>query len=144
MYGLLSLSLSLSLCFSLCSSRCLFVSDWSIPRPLQSKVKQVAVHAVASPKLFSSLCHNNHRATPAFRWLSKDYSSSWSRDPLLDMNRPPEIGGGGTGDHGAGGAKKGSGWVSTRSSGFPGGTASGGGRRSYGGGSSSSATGGGW
>ncbi|CAN0100989.1 unnamed protein product [Pylaiella littoralis] len=75
------------------------------------------------------------------RWLSKDYGASWSRDPMLELARPPEIGPGAAGGDQRG-VKKGSGWVSTRSSsGFGGG---GGERRSYGGGSSSSATGGSW
>ncbi|CAM9168829.1 unnamed protein product [Scytosiphon promiscuus] len=72
------------------------------------------------------------------RWLSKDYASDWSRDPLLGMNQID----GAPGGHGAG-MRKGSGWASRRSSGFVGG-GGGGERRSYGGGSSSSATGGGW
>lgn len=71
------------------------------------------------------------------RWLSKDYSSSWSRDPLLALNRPPEMGA----DDDGRGSKKGSGWVSSASRGRDYG---GGERRSYGGGSSSTVTGGGW
>lgn len=77
------------------------------------------------------------------RWLSKDYSSSWSQDPMLELNRPPEVRpGAAAGDHRS--VKKGSGWVSTRSSSGFGGGGGGGKKRSYGGGSSSSATGGGW
>ncbi|CAM9643800.1 unnamed protein product [Ectocarpus sp. 8 AP-2014] len=72
------------------------------------------------------------------RWLSKDYSSSWSRDPMLALNRPPDTGSDNS-RVGGGGARKGSGWVTNGSRGLGGGD-----RRSYGGGSSSSATGGGW
>ncbi|CBJ26093.1 conserved unknown protein [Ectocarpus siliculosus] len=72
------------------------------------------------------------------RWLSKDYSSSWSRDPMLALNRPQDTGSD-NGRVGGGGARKGSGWVTNGSRGLGGEE-----RRSYGGGSSSSATGGGW
>lgn len=76
--------------------------------------------------------------TALHRWLSKDYSSSWSRDPMLALNRPPDTGSD-TSRVAGGGARKGSGWVTNGSRGLGGGE-----RRSYGGGSSSSATGGGW